>query len=168
MHPLPPTACAFPAPTIATPQVAISVLTDNSGAKRGMGKQQFLDRLSESLTAREQVRTQHHSLHTMQTQRGAPVLLPGLHARLRHTAAGAACPTAAYRCWGCMPDCGIPLQPPHPSPLSRPPHHPTPRLLCTRQLGRGTPSCPLSCTMWRWRTSPTRQPAGARRSWIVR
>lgn len=30
-------------------------MTDSSGAKRGMGKQQFLDRLSEQLTAEEQV-----------------------------------------------------------------------------------------------------------------
>ncbi|KAI3428117.1 hypothetical protein D9Q98_006500 [Chlorella vulgaris] len=36
-------------------QVAISVMTDSSGAKRGMGKQQFLDRLSEQLTAEEQI-----------------------------------------------------------------------------------------------------------------
>lgn len=35
--------------------MAIAVLTDTSGAKRGMGKQQFLDRLSEHLTAEEQV-----------------------------------------------------------------------------------------------------------------
>jgi hypothetical protein len=36
-------------------QVAISVLTDTTGAKRGMGKQQFLDHLADSLTASEQV-----------------------------------------------------------------------------------------------------------------
>ena len=38
------------------PQVAISVLTDTTGAKRGMGKQQFLDHLADSLTAAEQVK----------------------------------------------------------------------------------------------------------------
>ena len=37
--------------------MAISVLTDTTGAKRGMGKQQFLDHLADSLTAAEQVMT---------------------------------------------------------------------------------------------------------------
>lgn len=36
-------------------QVVIQVLTDTSGAKKAMPKQQFLDRLSECLTAAEQV-----------------------------------------------------------------------------------------------------------------
>lgn len=38
------------------PQIAIRVLTDNSGARRGMGKQEFLNRMADSLTAEEQVR----------------------------------------------------------------------------------------------------------------
>jgi hypothetical protein len=39
-------------------QMAISVLTDNSGVRRGMGKQQFLDVMAAQLTAQEQVGTQ--------------------------------------------------------------------------------------------------------------
>lgn len=37
-------------------QIAVRVLTDNSGARRGMGKQEFLNRMADSLTAEEQVR----------------------------------------------------------------------------------------------------------------
>ncbi len=40
----------------AEPQIAVRVLTDNSGARRGMGKQEFLNRMADSLTAEEQVR----------------------------------------------------------------------------------------------------------------
>ncbi len=43
-------------PFICSCQVAIEVLTDTSGTKKGMPKQAFLDRLAESLTAAEQVR----------------------------------------------------------------------------------------------------------------
>lgn len=62
MHPL---SAAFPAEMQHSPaatnnasnlrQVAIAVLTDSGSSKRGMGKQEFLNRMAESLTASEQV-----------------------------------------------------------------------------------------------------------------
>lgn len=143
-------------------QVAIEVLTDTSGTKKGMPKQAFLDRLAESLTAAEQVRL-------------APQLLPAKHDTCAQScllAAASLCVVPRLRCRAGMARAVLS---PHSAALTacHLPRMPARclaprRSRCTRQQAAATPSCPLSCTTCPSPTSLRQRLAASRRCWTAR